>query len=189
MPLYGVHQAKNAAVALAAVEAFAQVKLDDELVKTAFSKVKSPGRCEIVYKDPLVIIDASHNPHGVTAIAQTIDHEFDFEMVIAVVAVLADKDADGILARLANSVDYLVVTQNNSPRALPVDQLAKIATNYFKPEQIEVISDLAGALTFAIEKATLANQVSDGVTAVLVTGSVATAGTARTIIGKLGASS
>ena len=186
LPLYGIHQANNAAVALAAVEAFTQVKLDDELVRTAFSKVKSPGRCEIVYTDPMVIIDAAHNPHGITAIAQTIDSEFDFEIVIAVVAVLADKDADGILAKLANSVDYIVITQSTSPRALPADQLSKIAANYFKPEQIELISDLAGALTFAIEKASLANQVSDGVAAVLVTGSVATAGSARSIIRKLG---
>ncbi len=186
LPLYGIHQANNAAVALAAVEAFTQVKLDDELVRTAFSKVKSPGRCEIVYTDPMVIIDAAHNPHGIAAIAQTIDSEFDFEIVIAVVAVLADKDADGILAKLANSVDYIVITQNTSPRALPADQLSKIAANYFKPEQIELISDLAGALTFAIEKASLANQVSDGVAAVLVTGSVATAGSARSIIRKLG---
>ncbi len=186
LPLYGIHQANNAAVALAAVEAFTQVKLDDELVRTAFSKVKSPGRCEIVYTDPMVIIDAAHNPHGITAIAQTIDSEFDFEIVIAVVAVLADKDADGILAKLANSVDYIVITQSTSPRAFPADQLSKIAANYFKPEQIELISDLAGALTFAIEKASLANQVSDGVAAVLVTGSVATAGSARSIIRKLG---
>jgi dihydrofolate synthase/folylpolyglutamate synthase len=186
LPLYGIHQANNAAVALAAVEAFTQVKLDDELVRTAFGKVKSPGRCEIVYTDPMVIIDAAHNPHGITAITQTIDSEFDFEIVIAVVAVLADKDADGILAKLANSVDYIVITQSTSPRALPADQLSKIAANYFKPEQIELISDLAGALTFAIEKASLANQVSDGVAAVLVTGSVATAGSARSIIRKLG---
>lgn len=186
IPLYGIHQANNAAVALAAVEAFTQVKLDDELVRTAFGKVKSPGRCEIVYTDPMVIIDAAHNPHGITAIAQTIDSEFDFEIVIAVVAVLADKDADGILAKLANSVDYIVITQSTSPRALPADQLSKIAANYFKPEQIELISDLAGALTFAIEKASQVNQVSEGVAAVLVTGSVATAGSARSIIRKLG---
>ena len=186
LPLYGIHQANNAAVALAAVEAFTQVKLDEDLIRSAFSKVKSPGRCEIVYTDPLVIIDAAHNPHGVAAIAQTINSEFDLELVIAVVAVLADKDADGILAGLVNSVDYLVITQSNSPRALSADQLSKVASRYFKSDQIEVISDLTAALTFAIEKATLANQINEGVAAVLVTGSVATAGGARGIIRKLG---
>ena len=186
LPLYGIHQANNAAVALAAVEAFTQVKLDEDLIRSGFSKVKSPGRCEIVYTDPLVIIDAAHNPHGVAAIAQTINSEFDLELVIAVVAVLADKDADGILAGLVNSVDYLVITQSNSPRALSADQLSKVASRYFKADQIEVISDLTAALTFAIEKATLANQINEGVAAVLVTGSVATAGAARGIIRKLG---
>ncbi|NCA26175.1 MAG: dihydrofolate synthase, partial [Actinobacteria bacterium] len=186
LPLYGIHQANNAAVALAAVEAFTQVKLDEDLIRSGFSKVKSPGRCEIVYTDPLVIIDAAHNPHGVAAIAQTINSEFDLELVIAVVAVLADKDADGILAGLVNSVDYLVITQSNSPRALSADQLSKVASRHFKADQIEVISDLTAALTFAIEKATLANQINEGVAAVLVTGSVATAGAARGIIRKLG---
>ena len=186
LPLYGIHQANNAAVALAAVEAFTQVKLDEDLIRSGFSKVKSPGRCEIVYTDPLVIIDAAHNPHGVAAITQTINSEFDLELVIAVVAVLADKDADGILAGLVNSVDYLVITQSNSPRALSADQLSKVASRHFKADQIEVIPDLTAALTFAIEKANLANQINEGVAAVLVTGSVATAGAARGIIRKLG---
>jgi len=185
LPLYGDHQANNASVALAAVEAFAGVKIDEELVKDAFSKVKSPGRCEIVYKDPTVIIDAAHNPHGAAAIAKTISSEFDFEMVIAVVAVLADKDVAGILQELSKSVDYFIATQNGSNRAIAADELAKIAASYFKPEQIEVITDLNGAITYALEKATLSNQVSDGVTSVLITGSVVTAGTARSILRRM----
>ena len=108
LPLYGDHQGNNAAIALAAVEVFAGVKLDTELVQDAFSKVSSPGRCEIVYKDPTVIIDAAHNPHGVSAIANTLNTEFDFELVVGVVAVLADKDVAGILKNLATTLDYLV---------------------------------------------------------------------------------
>ena len=64
LPLHGAHQASNAALALAAAEAFAGVKLDEELVRSAFTKVESPGRFEVVYRDPTVIIDAAHNPHG-----------------------------------------------------------------------------------------------------------------------------
>jgi dihydrofolate synthase/folylpolyglutamate synthase len=185
LPLYGDHQGNNASVALATVEAFAGVKLDEELVRQAFSKVKSPGRCEIVYKDPTVIIDAAHNPHGAVAITKTINTEFDFEMVIAVVAVLADKDVAGILKELASSVDYLIATSNKSDRSMSADQLAKIAGDYFKPEQIEIISDLDAAITYAIEKVTLSNQVSDGISAVLVTGSVVTAGGAKTYLERL----
>ena len=185
LPLYGDHQSNNASLALASVEAFAGVKLDEELVRQAFSKVKSPGRCEIIYLDPIVIIDAAHNPHGAGAIAKTISTEFDFHLVVAVVAVLADKDVDGILQQLSTAVDYIITTQSNSPRALDSDELAKIASKYFKPEQIEVISDLEGAITYAIEKVNLSNQVSDGPGAVLITGSVVTAGVARGFVSRL----
>ena len=185
LPLYGDHQSNNAGLALASVEAFAGVKLDEELVRQAFSKVKSPGRCEIIYQDPTVIIDAAHNPHGARAIAKTISTEFDFQMVVAVVAVLADKDVDGILQQLSTAVDYIITTQSNSPRALDSGELAKIAVKYFKPEQIEVISDLGGAITYAIEKVNLSNQVSDGPGAILITGSVVTAGMARGFISRL----
>ena len=182
LPLYGDHQGNNAAVALAAVEVFAGVKLDTELVQDAFSKVSSPGRCEIVYKDPTVIIDAAHNPHGVSAIANTLNTEFDFELVVGVVAVLADKDVAGILKNLATTLDYLVITENGSNRAMNKDELAKIASQYFKAEQVEIIGDMNSAITYAIEKVALYNQVNDGVAAVVITGSVATAGMARSII-------
>ena len=182
LPLYGDHQGNNAAVALAAVEVFAGVKLDTELVQDAFSKVSSPGRCEIVYKDPTVIIDAAHNPHGVSAIANTLNTEFDFELVVGVVAVLADKDVAGILKNLSATLDYLVITENGSTRAMNKDELAKIASQYFKAEQVEIIGDMNSAITYAIEKVALFNQVNDGVAAVVITGSVATAGMARSII-------
>jgi len=182
LPLYGDHQGNNAAVALAAVEVFAGVKLDTELVQDAFSKVSSPGRCEIVYKDPTVIIDAAHNPHGVSAIANTLNTEFDFELVVGVVAVLADKDVAGILKNLSTTLDYLVITENGSNRAMNKDELAKIASQYFKAEQVEIIGDMNSAITYAIEKVALYNQVNDGVAAVVITGSVATAGMARSII-------
>jgi dihydrofolate synthase / folylpolyglutamate synthase len=182
LPLYGAHQANNAAIALAAAEAFAGVKLDSDLVRSAFAKVDSPGRCEVVRRDPTVIIDAAHNPHGAKALVATIASEFDFETLIGVVAVLGDKDARGILAELSQVVDYLVISESSSPRALPANELAKIAAQFFKPEQIEIIPELRGAITYATEKANLSNQVNDGVSAVLITGSVVTAGQAKSIL-------
>ena len=186
LPLYGVHQASNAALAFASVEAFTQVKIDEELVRKAFSEVKSPGRCEIIYKDPLVIIDAAHNPHGISALAKTINTEFDFENVIAVIGVFGDKDVEGILKETSTMADQIVLTQTLSTRALPAEKLANMASDYFNAEQIEVVADFSQALKFAMEKATLANQVSDGVTAVVVTGSVTTVGNARSILKELG---
>lgn len=182
LPLHGAHQANNAAIALAAAEAFTGVKLDSDLVRSAFSKVSSPGRCEVVHRDPTIIIDAAHNPHGAKALVATISAEFDFETLIGVVAVLGDKDAAGILAELSQVVDYLIVSESSSPRALGANELAKVAAKFFKPEQIEIIPELRGAITYATEKATLSNQVNEGVSAVLITGSVVTAGQARGIL-------
>lgn len=182
LPLYGDHQGNNAAVALAAVEVFAGVKLDTELIQDAFSKVSSPGRCEIVYKDPTVIIDAAHNPHGAGAIATTINTEFDFELVVGVISVLADKDVAGILKNLSAVLDYLVITENDSSRVMKPNLLAKMASEFFKEEQIEIIGDMNSAITYAIKKVVLFNQVNEGVGAVVITGSVATAGMARSIV-------
>jgi len=105
---------------------------------------------------------------------------------VGVVAVLADKDVAGILKELSSCLDYIVISQSSSIRALPVQALAEIAGKYFRKEQIEVIPDLPTAITYAVEKVSLANQVNDGVGAVLVTGSVVTAGIARTKLKELG---
>ena len=86
------------------------------------------------------------------------------------------------MAELSQVIDYLIVSESSSPRALPANELAKVAAQFFKPEQIEIIPELRGAITYATEKATLSNQVNDGVSAVLITGSVVTAGQARSIL-------
>jgi len=184
LPLYGAHQASNAAVALAAVEAFAGVKLDDDLVRQAFASVESPGRIEVLHRDPTVIVDAAHNPHGASSLARTLQTEFDFESIFGVLAILGEKDVHGVLLELEPVIDRLVVTQNSSPRALPVDALFAEAVKVFGAERVFKENDLRSAITYAVEQCTLVNQVSEGVSAVVVTGSVVTAGETRAIIRK-----
>ncbi len=182
IPLYGAHQSTNAAVALAAVEAFAGVKLDDEIVRKAFANVDSPGRLEVIYRDPTLIVDAAHNPHGAHALAQTLANEFDFESIFGVVAILGDKDALGVLKELEPVIDRLVVTQSTSDRALPVDALFDLALTVFGAERTFKEPDLRTAITYAMEQCTLINQVSEGISAVVVTGSVVTVGESRAIV-------
>jgi dihydrofolate synthase/folylpolyglutamate synthase len=185
IPLYGAHQASNAALALAAVEAFAGVKLDEELVRNAFANVTSPGRCEILYRDPTVIVDAAHNPHGAHAIASTIKSEFDFESVFGILAILGEKDVRGVLLELEPVIDRLVVTQNSSDRALPVDVLYEEAIKIFGDERVFKEVDLRSAITNTIEQCTLLNQTREGISAVLITGSVVTAGESSAILRKI----
>lgn len=182
LPLYGAHQSINASVALAAVEAFAGVKLDEEVVRKAFANVDSPGRLEVLYRDPTVIVDAAHNPHGARALATTLASEFDFESVFGVLAILGDKDVLGVIQELEPVIDRLVVTQNSSDRAISVDRLYEMAIGVFGVDRVYKENDLRTAITYAMEQCTLVNQVSDGIAAVVITGSVVTAGETRAIV-------
>jgi dihydrofolate synthase/folylpolyglutamate synthase len=185
LPLYGAHQAINASVALAAVEAFVGVKLDEEVVRRGFAAVDSPGRLEVLYRDPTVIVDAAHNPHGAKALALTLQNEFDFESVFGVVAILGDKDVDGFLREIEPVIDRLVVSQNYSDRALPAEKLQAKAIEIFGADRVFLEPDLQTAITYAMEQCTLINQVSEGSSAVVITGSVVTAGQTRTIVRKI----
>lgn len=82
-------------------------------------------------------------------------------------------------------IDRLVVTQNSSDRALPVDDLYAAAVEVFGAERVFKEVDLQRAITTSIEQCTLINQKSEGVSAVLITGSVVTAGESRAILRKI----
>ena len=185
LPLHGAHQAANAATAIAAVEVFAgESKLDEEVVREALVNATSPG-CEIIMRNPTVIIDAAHNPHGAQSLKKTISEEFDFESIIGVVAPMGDKDVDGILEELESVIGRLIVSKNSSHRAAELSELKSIADGIFGNDRVTAIESLQEALVKAIEQAKLDNGVSDSNTAVLVAGSVVTAGEARGIIRRL----
>ncbi|MCT7660442.1 bifunctional tetrahydrofolate synthase/dihydrofolate synthase [Mycobacterium deserti] len=190
LPLHGEHQAHNAVVALAAVEAFfgagAQRQLDIDAVREGFAAVTSPGRLERMRSAPTVFIDAAHNPAGAAALAQTLQEEFDFRHLVGVVSVMADKDVDGILSALEPALNQIVVTHNGSPRALEVEALALRAEERFGPERVVVATTLADAIetaTALVEDAGLEGEGFGGA-GMIITGSVVTAGAARTLFGK-----
>ena len=190
LPLHGEHQAHNAAIALAAVEAFfgagAQRQLDVDAVRAGFAAVTSPGRLERLRSAPTVFIDAAHNPGGASALARALAGEFDFRYLVGVISVLADKDVDGILAALEPVLAAVVVTHNGSPRALDVESLALIAEQRFGPDRVLTAESLRDALetaTALVDDATADGAAHTG-TGIVVTGSVVTAGAARTLFGR-----
>ncbi len=182
LPLHGEHQASNAAAALAAVEAFlggGEQPLDPEVVRDGFAKANSPGRLEIVRRSPTVLVDAAHNPAGMTALVGALDDSFAFTRLVAVVAILADKDAATMLEILEPAVDHLVVTRNSAPRSMSPRELGVIAEEIFGEDRVTVVPDLPDALDQA---ATIAESEGLG-GGVLVTGSVITAADARMLLG------
>jgi dihydrofolate synthase/folylpolyglutamate synthase len=190
LPLHGAHQADNAAIALAAVEAFfgagAQRSLDIDVVREGFASVVVPGRLERVRSSPSVFVDAAHNPHGARALAAALDSEFGFRRLVAVVGVMADKDAAGILAELEPVVAEVVVTRNSSPRAMDADELGAVAREIFGEDRIVVEPRLDDALDTAVRLAESSDDADEtlGGVGVIATGSVVTAGEVRTLFGK-----
>ena len=183
LPLHGKHQASNAASALVAVEAFfGDQPLDIEAVRAGFAAVTSPGRCEVIHRDPTVILDAAHNPHGAKALSETLKSEFNFDEIVAVVGVFADKDATGILQELEPIVDHVIVTQSTSSRAMSSTELEKIASSIFGSDRVFEISDLHTALDRAVTDAI--RPLSDDSVGIIVTGSVVTVGESKTYLRK-----
>ncbi len=185
LPLHGEHQASNAATALAAVEVFAgENKLDEELVRAAFAKATSPGRCEIVHRNPTVIIDAAHNPHGAISLRKTIENEFDFDSIIGIVAPMGDKDTSGILEEFEAVMTTAIITRNSSHRAAPIEELANEAREIFGADRVLTKESLESAIDAAVSQAKYEVEMNDKSCAVLIAGSVISAGEARALIRK-----
>lgn len=190
LPLSGPHQAHNAAVALAAVEAFSgagrERQLDADAVRRGFAATTSPGRLERVRATPTTFIDATHNPHGARALARALTHDFDFTRLIGVLGVLGDKDARGIFTALEPALTEVVITQNSSPRARDAYELAELAREVFGDERVHVVENLPGAYELAVELAeeALAEVGVQSGSGIVITGSVVTAGEARAMFGK-----
>jgi len=200
LPLFGGHQAGNAACALAAVEAFAGTDsdvdgvvgrpalLDAGWVREAFAGLRSPGHLEVVRRSPLTLVDAAHNPAAMAAVMAAVTEAFAFASLTVVLAVREDSDVPGLLDELEPVADSLVVTPNSAPDSMDVVKLADLAEGVFGPDRVHRAARLDEAIEIAV---TLADETGDGdapgalvpgASGVLITGSMTTAGDARTLL-------
>ena len=178
LPLHGAHQARNAALALAAVEGFLGFAggLDPEVVREGFAAVRSPGRIEVIRRGAWapVVLDGAHNPAGAATLAETLRAEFGYRSRVFVLGVLGDKDVEGIVEALLPMADHVVVTEPPSGRAAPADRIAKVLQA--AGTTFETAPDVATALE-------LASGVAGEEDAVVVTGSLYMVGAARDALG------
>lgn len=174
LPLYGTHQAFNAALAIAAVESLvggATQPITGDVLAEGLAQVTSPGRMQLVGAHPTVVVDAAHNPHGARALAAGLRESFDFDEWGVVLGVLSDKDAEGIVAALAAVATRVFATAPDSERAEDADALADRAEARELP--VTVHRDLGDAADAAREWAAASDR-----RAVIVAGSVVLAGEA-----------
>ena len=187
LPLHGEHQGHNAALAVAAVEAFTgESAIDREVLGEAFALIRSPGRLEVMHREPTVIIDAAHNPHGMSTLIRTLEHEFDFDKRVAIFAPMGDKDVEGMLELLEPHFDAIIVTKNSSPRSSDLTHLEELAVARFGRSRTQSATNLSSGISEAIQWAKAqGNASAEGGkmrAAVVITGSVVTVGEARAIL-------
>lgn len=184
IPLHGGYQAHNALLALAAAEAvFGGGPLPAKIVEDGFASVTSPGRLEVLRSSPTVIVDAGHNPHGVAALVGAVEEAFGFRHLVAVVGLMKDKDAEGILSVLEPTCDAVVCVPVESPRAMDADDLGAVARDVFGSERVTV----APTLMSGVEQAANLSEGFDApltASGVLIVGSVVLAAEARALFGR-----
>jgi dihydrofolate synthase/folylpolyglutamate synthase len=149
----GPYQRRNFALARAVAQAYLG-RLDPNAVAAAAAETLVPGRLQVIGEEPLTLVDGAHNPEGMAALAEALGEPFAAgrERVIALVSVLDDKDAAGMLAGLMPMLDGLVLTASHNPRALPPPTLKSLAAQLGGPPS-EVIRDPRAALVRARELA------------------------------------
>lgn len=178
LSLLGSFQARNALLAIGAVEAFfGGGALDPLVVEHALMAVNSPGRLDVVRTSPTVIVDGGHNPAGVDTAIRAIREIFPGP-IACVFAAMADKKIEDMLGALEPHVSNIVVTQMRHPRAADIDELRQLAEEVFGEDRVSEEYDLTDALDMA---ASLADAEADGPAApvVLAIGSIELAARVR----------
>lgn len=179
IPVHGAYQTQNAALALAAVEAFlggGKQRIMDDIVRAAFADFSSPGRLQVIDRTPLTILDAAHNPDGARTLSHAMRDTFGAPHAVAVISMLADKDATKFFEALDASFAEVVITQSSSPRAVAADQLAEVAKVALGTERVQIEPNLERAIDLA--KSLLPNPEAG---AVVISGSITLVGDALKI--------
>ena len=174
LPLFGAHQAQNAALAIAAVESLiggGTQPITGEIMAEGLAQASSPGRLQLIGVSPTVIVDAAHNPHGARALSAALGSSFDFDEWGVILGVLADKDAAGIVAELAPLAAQVFATAPDSERAEDADRIADLAEAHGLP--VSVHPNVADAAESARAWAAASDR-----RAVVIAGSVVLAGEA-----------
>lgn len=152
IPLLGHHQLVNAAVAYATLQELrsAGVPVGEAAIQAGFRGVAWPGRFQILWRDPVVVVDSAHNRDSALRLRIALDDYFPGQPVTLVFGALGDKDIPGMLVELLPRASRLVLTRADHPRSASLDELAARAHGHgWKVERLE---PPAAALRHAIEQ-------------------------------------
>jgi dihydrofolate synthase/folylpolyglutamate synthase len=175
LPLRGSYQCDNAALALAAAQAFVGDVLPDDVVREGLAAVRVPGRMEVVSRRPLVVLDGAHNPAGAAAAGEALGEDFSSaEGIVIVMGCLRNRSTAEVLDGLADDrVKCVIGCPPPSPRAQPAAAVTEAAraAGFVAKEAADVSEALEQAVELAGED-----------DLVLVTGSLYVVGAARRLL-------
>jgi dihydrofolate synthase/folylpolyglutamate synthase len=170
--LMGSHQIINATTALGTVEILESLgyPVSTESMVEGLRDVEWPGRMEMIYDSPKVLLDGAHNPAGAFVLKESLENEFQYDRLILLIGVMKDKDIDSILQFLAPLADHIILTRPHYERAAPPALLKKALGRDGK--KAEIIEDLKEAIEKGLS-------VTAGGDLLCITGSLYTVGEAR----------
>lgn len=149
-PLLGEYQLNNLATVLTALIALGNeiFPLNEAVIRKGLASIKIPGRMEIIQQQPLVVLDAAHNPQAAGALAESLAKLFPGQTRVMLCGVLDDKDAQNILDYLVADTRIFLVTKPAGPRAQEWQRLKMLLeqTNPDKPVYLEENINKAVAL-------------------------------------------
>ena len=146
----GAFQLRNAACALAVLEAVApRLPVGETARRTGLALARVPGRFQRIAQAPDVIVDVAHNPEAARALAATLREHPVAGRTLAVVGMLADKDAAGVFDALTGAVDAWWTATPESPRARPSDALACVLRERLPDAAVTAVGSVADALHMA----------------------------------------
>ncbi len=127
VPLAGVYQPYNASLAITACRLLIDAgwNISDDAIKTGLSKVKWPGRFEVLRYDPVFILDGAHNPHGIEGAVKSIKAHFGDEKLTFVIGVMADKDVENMIGMVVPLAKEFYTARPDNPRAMEANELAR----------------------------------------------------------------
>lgn len=175
LPLFGAHQAMNAALALGAAQTVLN-RMTPEVVEAGFAAVLSPGRLQVLRRNPTIIVDTAHNPHGLASTLDAVSEVFDPQALVVVFGALADKDVRAMIGLIAEHAQAMVLCPPASARAMLMEDLKPVAEGILGAERVFQAEDLAEAIDTAVTLAEQDHPYGGG--AVLITGSIVLVGQA-----------
>jgi len=174
MPLIGDHQLENARTAYTALQIIQDkgFNISEENIGDGFRKIDWPGRMEIISRDPLIIVDGAHNRDSFQKFRETIDTYLMDKKKILIFGASEDKEVELMLGRVQSSLDELIITKAQHPRALEGEAIAA------KAEKMDIKYRVTNCVEDALESAV---QTADDDTVILAAGSIFIAGAVKNV--------